>query len=223
MLKSIGSVRRALMCLCLSLVSSSFAWSQINNVTNDQATPTAGAGHDYLKMVNETVNPANGSVSLRIAVPTPKGRGLTIPFAFAYDSGAGHVLTSYQPDWGVWTSSTNFITQGGWTYAVPMLSAVQGSRPSLEGYCYWYSDYSFQDSQGSRHALGIADAQTPNDCGVANPQPTWRPNGGDDFLSAHITTGDTGLGTIDLCINNAIQCPSGGNSYAPTEGECRFA
>jgi RHS repeat-associated protein len=76
-----------------------------------------------------------------------------------------------------------------------MLSAVQGSRPSLEGYCYWYSDYSFQDSQGSRHALGIADAQTPNDCGVANPQPTWRPNGGDDFLSAHITTGDTGLGT----------------------------
>ena len=28
---------------------------------------------------------------------------------------------------------------------------------------------------------------------------------------------------IDLCIKNAIECPSGGNAYAPTEGECRFA
>src|SRR5436309_7167252 len=28
---------------------------------------------------------------------------------------------------------------------------------------------------------------------------------------------------IDICINNAIQFPSGGNTYAPTEGKCRFA
>ena len=25
---------------------------------------------------------------------------------------------------------------------------------------------------------------------------------------------------IDLCINNAIECPSRGNKYAPTEGQC---
>ena len=31
------------------------------------------------------------------------------------------------------------------------------------------------------------------------------------------------LTSIDLCINNAIQCPSGGKTDAPTEGECRFA
>src|SRR6266581_4469956 len=29
--------------------------------------------------------------------------------------------------------------------------------------------------------------------------------------------------TIDICINNAIQFPSGGNTYAPTEGKCRSA
>src|SRR5207245_10082271 len=28
---------------------------------------------------------------------------------------------------------------------------------------------------------------------------------------------------IDICINNAIQFPSGGNTYAPTEGQCRSA
>src|SRR3989441_12524579 len=28
---------------------------------------------------------------------------------------------------------------------------------------------------------------------------------------------------IDFCINNAIQFPSGGNTYAPTEGKCRSA
>src|SRR5213592_607393 len=28
---------------------------------------------------------------------------------------------------------------------------------------------------------------------------------------------------IDICINNAIQFPSGGNTYAPTEGKCRSA
>src|SRR5437762_9140605 len=28
---------------------------------------------------------------------------------------------------------------------------------------------------------------------------------------------------FDICINNAIQFPSGGNTYAPTEGKCRFA
>src|SRR2546425_3666058 len=31
------------------------------------------------------------------------------------------------------------------------------------------------------------------------------------------------LRDIDICINNAIQFPSGGNTYAPTEGKCRFA
>ena len=32
-------------------------------MTGDQASPVEGAGHDYIKMLNETVNPATGSVS----------------------------------------------------------------------------------------------------------------------------------------------------------------
>ena len=55
-------------------LTASLAHAQITNVTNDTSTPIPGAGHDYVKMLSETVNPAIGSVSLRISVPMPKGR-----------------------------------------------------------------------------------------------------------------------------------------------------
>lgn len=62
------------------------ASGQITDVTNVTSTPIPGRGHDYIKLLSETVSPANGAVSLRIQVPTPPGRRLSLPFAFAYDS-----------------------------------------------------------------------------------------------------------------------------------------
>src|SRR5580658_331629 len=55
--------------------------AQVNNVTGDQAPPIPGAGHDYVHLLNETVNPATGSVSIRINLPVPPSRGLTVPFS----------------------------------------------------------------------------------------------------------------------------------------------
>ena len=56
-------------------------------VTNLTSTPVPGAGHSYLSDMNEIVNPANGSLSVRIEVPRPKERGLNYPiFAYLYDS-----------------------------------------------------------------------------------------------------------------------------------------
>src|SRR5437867_5790780 len=43
------------------------------------------------------------------------------------------------------------------------------------------------------------------------------------FLLGHVSVQTTERYLIDICINNAIQFPSGGNTYAPTEGKCRFA
>jgi hypothetical protein len=63
--------------LALACVVAPVTQAQITNVTNDQATPTPGAGHNYIGDLSEIVSPGNGSVSLRIAVPIPKGRGLT--------------------------------------------------------------------------------------------------------------------------------------------------
>jgi hypothetical protein len=62
------------------------AQAQITQIDDSSSTPLPGAGHDYMHMLSETVNPANGSVSMRIQVPVPKGRGLTVPFSFDYDT-----------------------------------------------------------------------------------------------------------------------------------------
>lgn len=73
-------------CIALLLFLPRIVLGQVSNVADDTSTPIPGAGHDYIKMINETVNPANGSVSVRISVPVPQSRGFTLPFAFAYDS-----------------------------------------------------------------------------------------------------------------------------------------
>ncbi len=132
--------------------------SQITNVTNDQSTPIPGAGHDYIKMLNETVNPANGSVSLRLNVPMPKGRALSIPFAFAYDSNGVHHLTGDGNGGSFWISDTSFLSQGGWAYSAPLLSIGDFSAPWFNGggTCSFDSDFVFQDPAGGRHALGLS-------------------------------------------------------------------
>ena len=56
---------------CLLLVASPGARGQITNVDDTTSTPIEGAGHDYIKALSETVNPANGSVSLSIQLPIP--------------------------------------------------------------------------------------------------------------------------------------------------------
>src|SRR6185312_11586041 len=49
-------------------------------VNAETATPVPGAGHNYVNLLNETVDPASGNVSISIAPPMPKGRGITVPF-----------------------------------------------------------------------------------------------------------------------------------------------
>ena len=74
------------------LMLSAVSLAQVATVDDLTRTPVEGAGHDYIHSLSETVDPSNGSVSLRIQFPTPKGRGLTIPFSFGYDSGSVHHL-----------------------------------------------------------------------------------------------------------------------------------
>jgi hypothetical protein len=65
------------------------AFAQFSSpVNNDTRTPVPGSGHDYIKMLSETVDPSNGSLSVRISTPVPPSRGITIPFSFDYSSGA---------------------------------------------------------------------------------------------------------------------------------------
>jgi hypothetical protein len=73
------------------------ALGQATNVTDETSTPIPGAGHDYLHEFSETVNPANGSVSLRLGAPVPGGRLLNVPICFNYDSGGHYEMTGSGP------------------------------------------------------------------------------------------------------------------------------
>ncbi|MGH9325132.1 MAG: hypothetical protein ACRD2B_00370, partial [Terriglobia bacterium] len=162
-------------------------------MTDQTSTPIPGAGHDYIHMLTETVNPANGSVSLRIQVPVPKGRGLTLPFAFAYDSNGVNVLYSSVGQ-GEWRSNTTFLSQGGWSYAVPLLSANEiflMEGPQRQYSCPLLIDYVFQDPSGGRHALGLASVDYIQ--GECSGDPTHQAGGDDLFRASMIGCGTTGL------------------------------
>ena len=68
-----------------SLIAARPAAAQINGDTD--TPPVFGTGHDYIQSLNETVNPATGSLSIRVPIRTPKERGTGAPsYAFIYDS-----------------------------------------------------------------------------------------------------------------------------------------
>src|SRR5690349_12397332 len=117
-------LRNGIITIAIALSFGSVCRAQITGVNDQTATPTAGVGHNYIHMLNETVNPANGAVSVRIQVPMPKGRGLTVPFGFAYDSGGSWTpgvnaselaLFGVNPD-----PSMQSQGPGGWSYSLPI-------------------------------------------------------------------------------------------------------
>ena len=177
-------------CIALSLLLPRFVFGQITTVTNDTSTPAPGTGHDYIKMLSDAVNPANGSLSIRIGIPTPPGRRLSLPFAFAYDSNGAHFGRSVSPGWGSLPANKTFLNSGGWTYSVPMLTQALGDlqAPGLHNtwQCFYYTDYVFYDPSGGRHALGLSvGQQAPGDipCQYTG-DPAYQPAAGDDFFRA---------------------------------------
>ncbi|MGH9396157.1 MAG: hypothetical protein ACRD18_04830 [Terriglobia bacterium] len=183
---------RLLLCALVLFCVAAPGWSQITNVTNDQSTPIPGAGHDYIHMLTETVNPANGSVSLRIQAPVPKGRGLTLPFAFAYDSNGVNHAVSTAPGEVAWTSDVSYLSQGGWAYSVPLVSEGEETRtapnrPDDPWTCQFFTDFVFQDPNGGRHALNLAYVPTSEPgCPYVNPPPVSYLSGGDNDFAAII-------------------------------------
>src|SRR5215469_14963338 len=71
------SILAALTCSCISSFAQTIIPSNINIVN----TPQPGTGHDYIKLLSETVSPVNGSLSIRIGAPTSPQRGdVNFPF-----------------------------------------------------------------------------------------------------------------------------------------------
>jgi RHS repeat-associated protein len=167
---------------------------QILNVGDDTSTPIEGAGHDYLKMMSETVDPGSGSVSIRIQTPMAKGRGITLPFSFAYSSnGVEHV----NPGTGGigWQSNNSVLAQGGWSYSLPTISSSSWSTTSIGQQqqtitCYFVSYYVFQDPSAGRHNLGMGSAGWAQGASPATLCGTPVTSGGDQRYIASLLTAD---------------------------------
>jgi RHS repeat-associated protein len=184
-------------CIMLLLVVS--AQAQITSLDSTTSPPVPGVGHDYIKMLGETVNPTNGSVSLRIDIPTPRGRGLDIPFSILYSSsGVEHVIGAANGGGG-WATDTGQQSGSGWTYSVPTLTTIQGiasqynpGPPPVTYSCYYYYSYIMRDWTGAAHQLGgMTAAQNPNDGNTGCSQSTNRPSSnlaGSDGVFQGITT-----------------------------------
>jgi RHS repeat-associated protein len=182
----------------LFFLACSVVYGQITSIGDDTSVPIQGVGHDYIKMLDETVNPANGSVSLRIQVPVPKGRGITIPFGFNYDTNGVNHLAQVAPGQATWQSNTSYLSQGGWSYAVPQLT-ISGSFnvsgvyfPNQPWTCYYITGYMFQDPSGGRHALGVGTASATYAGGynMCDATPHW--NGGDPRVVATLSPATLG-------------------------------
>ena len=178
----------------------STAQAQITDVTNSTSTPIPGAGHDYIKLLNESVNPANGSVSLRIQVPTPPGRRMSLPFAFAYDSNSAQHLVSWNDGLGGigWLDNAAYLGKGGWSYSVPTMTALVVKESLIGGHggtCVYTSNFVFQDETGGRHSLYLSvDSSTPYNCGFAWPIiPVQQTTGGDDYYRAAVASNQPAL------------------------------
>jgi len=185
----------------LIIASALLSYAQVTNVTDDVAVPSPGVGHDYLGMLNETVNPANGSLSIRVALPIPKGRGLTLPFSIAYDSNGQYVPVDLGNSQMHWTGNTSWIVEGGWTYTVPNLTELSASMPGdAMGHdltCPYSVGYMFNESGGERHAFYLSAWQpggTVPICQEMDPQPVQVLQSGDTQVFATLPTPTTSNG-----------------------------
>lgn len=210
----------------IALFLSPSCWAQIPPDGDTTATPVPAAGHDYIHAPLETVNPANGSISIRIPVRMPSGRELTFPFSFAYDSNGADVLADDQAGRLEWLLAGSLTSQGGWSNTAPLLSVQQVAYtvPGIEidgtqttQGCGVLVNYVLQDPTGNRHDLDLSiyGTQPPNnggDCQKGGSNPETVTQGGLAPLFA-TTTSSSSPGTTPLTVNPVTVTDANGTVY----------
>lgn len=184
---------------CVVVLLAASASAQLISLDNTTAPPTPGVGHDYIKSFSETVNPANGSLSVRIDLPLPNGRNLRVPFAFTYNSSSVMRVGGLSNGGGTFYFDSAG-PMGGWANSIPTLTAVQGAKsfyndtawPPTTYMCTYITNYNFTDWSGSTHPLNLSIVQssnsTLNNCNMLSGPPSPQLVGGDNFYEA-VTTG----------------------------------
>jgi YD repeat-containing protein len=179
------------------------AQSPITGIGNTTTTPIPGVPHDYLGGLNETVNPANGALSIRLKAPTPHERGVNWPYyLFTYDSNLQYKL---MPSWQLDQTGSGTVAElqqlPYWLAIVAPLGQVNiasitlpsGNGTSQEYGCQMLSGALFLDPDGGLHNLGLGVAVPNTNYGQAEGSCTPFPSafnqytGGDERYKAYVT------------------------------------
>lgn len=136
--------------------------AQIGAYGDTNSTPIPGLGHDYISDLNEIVDPENGALSVRIAAPAPKERGINLPiYAYLYDSNGQQVL---QPGWGYnSTAHEEYVTSVylGPPSNIGKPNTVTNDSTVINTYlgtgmpanCTVWNNFVYTDPSGGRHPL----------------------------------------------------------------------
>jgi RHS repeat-associated protein len=161
----------------IAVCSAAICAAQIPSETDVTSTPVPDVGHDFIHAPVETVNPANGSLSIRIGVPIPPSRGFSLPFNFAYDSNGVFYLNcgrgSLCSNSLIWATGNSRLSQGGWSYSAPMLSVQESEFSTVDGNgkpvtCYDLNNFVMQDLSGNRRNIGLTNYGTSAYCGLTS-------------------------------------------------------
>lgn len=169
--------------------------------------PQPGSGHHYIGLGTENVNPADGSLTFHLNIPTPKGRGLSFPFGIRYSSAEQYYLAnpgnSSTVQW-IARPSTPW-GETAWNYDLPILTGaarvlflrphVNQANGQIDG---WYQcdaslNYEFRGFDSKQYTLGLGGQwDDPNHlsgaCTAGNPP--VGPSGGHG-ISAAVPGGST--------------------------------
>jgi RHS repeat-associated protein len=135
-------------------------------VLNGETAKPIPGGHDYIHLAAETVNPSNGSVSIKFNYPMPKGRGITLPFAPEFNTaGLYHVALNLTTQLGTVTMVPNVTNVGIYPTATwsmssftppPVTCPPSCPAPNPWGVCHTANGFNFTDQYGTSHNLGLA-------------------------------------------------------------------
>jgi RHS repeat-associated protein len=186
--------------------------AQVSDPVVTALAPTQGAGHHYIGLGAETVNPADGSVSFDLPIPTPPGRQLSFPFGIHYGStepfSVGNLAGTL-----LWQGSlTPPFNLYGWSYELPsvtgtVVAAYGYPDPSGQGtdYCDADINLSFRGFEGVESAGYVANEwpYTPPPANISNALPCYK-----NQPAPIVLPGDNGaLLTIAAPLNQNAQQP----------------
>ena len=215
-------MRKLVLFACLPILMSVVAVAQVPAVTGTTQTPLLNSDHNYIQSLNEIVDPAMGSLSIRIAAPSPHERGPNLPkYAFIYDS-ASEPQNTITPEWNVPTDAYSGMPDNppalgpfvwGNVDPVPQYLGAYLGAPNSVSYqqlsqflqtsadsgnsisCSYLSDFVYTDPDGGNHNL---DVQWVN-YGQANAQTSCDLfgileylQGGDEYYQAVVVSVDAG-------------------------------